>query len=191
MSTPERIERLWAQLCRNPGNRYWEDAYARWMRWIDALGDDLENHAWSEALAPIAASLLPGFVHPVNPVFTADVLPCLRCGAQVWRGEPLVLGEPQSARCRIGPTFVQLNAEPTARGRWLVTDPGFTTFAPGIDMVRWPLPRYSSHHLTCPVLIARRKEEHELVAEKMRDAGERRTRNRAEREARITGVLGA
>lgn len=191
MSTPERIELLWAQLSRNPCNRYWEEAYARFVRWIDALGDEAGAVVWSDALAPIAASFSPGFVHPANPIFDAGVLPCVGCGAPVWRGEPLVLGEPQSARCRIGPQYIRLNVEPNARGRWLVTDPDFATFAPGVDMVRWPLPRYTSHMLTCPYLIARRKEEQEYVAQKMRDAAAKRTRNRAEREARIQETIGA
>ena len=193
MSTVERIERLWGQLCRNPDNRYWEEAYARWLRWVDALGDAAAEAAWSEALAPVVASLLPGFVHPKNPCFRPDATPCLRCGDPIWRGLPTVLHEPQSPRCRVGPTLIELNAEPSARGRWLVDQPGlaFATFAPGIDMVRWPLPRYTSHLVTCPDLIRQRAIEQEMVAEKVRDAVAKRKRNRADREARIKEAVGA
>jgi hypothetical protein len=56
---------------------------------------------------------------------------------------------------------------------------------PVYRMVEWPLPRYSSHLVDCPVLIARRLEEAEIRMEQMRYAAAARKHNREAKQRRM------
>jgi len=131
----------------------------------------------SPAVATILESLRPDAVLLRSPHLDPDdAQPCPHCNALVWS----VTVEMPCARPGEGYPLL-LNHRPDLYGRYEIVAPDLARWCPVYRMVEWPLPRYSSHLVDCPVLIARRAEEAELRVEQMRYAAEDR---KAAREAK-------
>lgn len=141
----------------------------------------------SPELAAIAASLDPTTVLPQSEHATDDELaPCPYCNRLVWH---VTVRHAGTATQRDG-TPLLLEYQPTARGRYLMTEPGFARWCHVIDLIDWPLPRYASHYLTCEGIAKRKEEERELRIEQMRwakaERAENKERQRQRREAFFT-----
>lgn len=132
--------------------------------------------ALSSELAAIVATL--DSASPMPPETQAganDRIACPHCDAEVWQ------------LTTYAGKVVLLNARPSAWGRWVIEGPGLAVFCHGGRMVRWPLPRYTSHYLDCPELVRRREAERERTHEEMRWRAEarrwQREQQRQQREA--------
>src|SRR5690242_5891975 len=99
----------------------------------------------------ILETLRAGFFVPQSPHFDPDdAQPCPFCEAPVWS----VTVQMPCARDGEGYPLL-LNHQPDLYGRYEVVAPELARYCPVYRMVEWPLPRYSSHLVDCPVLIAR------------------------------------
>jgi hypothetical protein len=135
----------------------------------------------SPAVAHILETLRPGYPIPQSPHLSPDdAVLCPHCSAPVWS----VTVEMPCARPGEGYPLL-LNHQPDLWGRYEVVAPEIARYCPVYRMVEWPLPRYSSHLVDCPALIARRLEEAELRMEQMRYAAERRKAGREEKRRRM------
>lgn len=135
----------------------------------------------SPTLAAILDTLRPGFAVLQSPhLDPEDAQPCPHCGTPVWS----VTVEMPCARDGEGYPLL-LNHQPDLYGRYEIVAPDLARFCPVYRMVEWPLPRYSSHLVDCPVLIARRSEEAEIRMEQMRYAAEDRKANRERKQRRM------
>ena len=135
----------------------------------------------SSTFAAILESLRPGFFIPQSPHFSPDdAQPCPHCNAPVWS----VTVEMPCAREGEGYPLL-LNHQPDLYGRYEVVAPDLARWVPVFRLVEWPLPRYSSHLVDCPVLIARRLEEAEIRMEQMRYAAEDRKARRQASQRRM------
>lgn len=120
----------------------------------------------SPAVAAIADSLRPGYWMPHSEhADPEDAQLCPYCDTPVWA----VTVENPCARPGEGRPLL-LNYQPTAWGRYELVGPGLARYCPGIRLIAWPLPRYSSHMADCPVLVARRELARSLEAEQLRYA---------------------
>lgn len=135
----------------------------------------------SPAVAAILETLRPGFFIPQSPHFDPDdAQPCLHCNAPIWS----VTVEMPCARAGEGYPLL-LNHQPDLYGRYEIVAPELARWCPVYRMVEWPLPRYSSHLVDCPVLIAKRLEEAEIRTEQMRYAAEDRKAARERKQRRM------
>lgn len=133
------------------------------------------------AVAAIAESLRPGYWMPHSEhADPDDAQPCPFCDAMVWS----VVKEFACARHGEGKPLL-LNYEPTAWGRYEMVEPGLARWCRNIRMIEWPLPRYSSHLVDCPVLVARREQERDYQAEQMRYAKEDRKQRKEHKKERM------
>lgn len=135
----------------------------------------------SPAVATIIETLRPGSFIPQSPHLDPDdAQPCPFCEASVWS----VTVEMPCARPGEGYPLL-LNHQPDLYGRYEVVAADLARWCPVYRMVEWPLPRYSSHLVDCPVLIARRAEEAEIRMEQMRYSAAARKHNRAAKQRRM------
>lgn len=135
----------------------------------------------SSAVATILETLRPDCFIPQSPHLDPDdAQPCPYCSDPVWS----VTVQMPCARDGEGYPLL-LNHQPDLYGRYEVVAADLARFCPVYRMVEWPLPRYSSHLVDCPVLIARRAEEAEARMEQMRYATQRRKDNRAAKQRRM------
>ena len=135
----------------------------------------------SPTLAAILGTLRPGFAVLQSPHLDPDdAMPCPHCGTLVWS----VTVEMPCARAGEGYPLL-LNHQPDLFGRYEIVAPELARYCSVYRMVEWPLPRYGSHLVDCPVLIARRLEEAEIRMEQMRYAAERRKNNREAKKRRM------
>ena len=135
----------------------------------------------SPTVAAILETLRPGFFVPQSEHFSPDdAQPCPFCSAPVWS----VTVEMPCARDGEGYPLL-LNHQPDLYGRYEIVAPELARWCPVYRMVEWPLPRYSSHLVDCPVLIARRLEEAEICMEQMRYTAARRKDNRERKQRQM------
>lgn len=135
----------------------------------------------SPHVAAIVATLEPGCAMPHSEhCDPEDAQPCPHCNALIWS----VTVEQACARPGEGYPLL-LNHQPTAWGRYEIVEPGVARWCPLIRLREWPLPRYSSHLIDCPVLIAKRIEEAEIRAEQMRYAAADRKAAKARKQRQL------
>jgi hypothetical protein len=122
----------------------------------------------SPELASIVGTLVPGRFLSQSDYATPDYRrPCPHCGMPVWD-----VATPLSRS-------ILLNEHPSAWGRWFMLEPGIVIYCTGLRMIEWPLPRYTSHMMTCLELIRRREQQREERAAEMVAAKQQREKDRA------------
>lgn len=190
--TVERIEAGWRWLTRHPNHRAADERYERWLRWVAGLDPDA---VLPPPLDDIVRSLRPDALLAQSEHATPDeLIEYGWCGAPVWEVTTRHAGTKPGGEG----TPLLLNHDPTAHGRILMTAPGFVRWCNVIDLIDWPLPRYSSHLVTCVGLSKRREQQRDELAEQMRwakaERAERTQQRRERREAwfsRIDEEIGA
>jgi hypothetical protein len=181
-----RIEQGWRWLQRSVGRRDWDERYERWLRWIAVLDLERVPVTWSADVRSVMESFSSDHMMPPCDDLTAGLRFCPHCGDRIWFGWVMTLGQP-ARRPYDGPLL--LNAHPTAVGRWIIVAPGEAEWCRGIDLRDWPLPRFTSHLMTCPVLIVQREQQRQEQAEKLIESKQIRAERRKAKWARVYDIV--